>query len=133
MSENLDLVRSIVTPWEHGDYRTVDWADGAIEYVHGDGPAPGRWIGITGMGEGWREMLSVMVGHRVEAYEFRQLDGDRVLVLFHLRGVGKTSGLDLGQIRTSLASLFHVNDGKVTTLVNYVDSAHALADLDLEE
>ena len=85
------------------------------------------------MSEGWREMLSVMTGHRVKAYEFRELDGGRVLVLFHLCGIGKTSGLDLGQLRTSIATLFHVDDGKVTRLVNYIDSACALDDLGLKE
>jgi ketosteroid isomerase-like protein len=133
VSKNLELVRSIVAPWERGDYGTVDWAYPEIEYLHADGPAPGSWIGIAGMTEGWREMLSVMTGHRVEAYGFRELGGGRVLVLFHLRGLGKTSGLDLGQLRTRLASLFCINDGKVTRLVNYVDGDRALADLGLED
>jgi len=133
VSANLDLVRSIVGPWERGDYSSVDWADPEIEYVHVAGPAPGSWVGINGMEEGWGEMLSVMTEHRVEAYEFRELDGDRVLVLFHLRGHGRTSGLDLGRMQAKVASLFHVDGGRVTRLVNYLDRDRALADLGLAE
>jgi hypothetical protein len=41
--ENVDLVRSIYTPQEHGDYSSAEWADAEIEYVIADGPTPGRW------------------------------------------------------------------------------------------
>ena len=48
-------------------------------------------------------------------------------------GRGKTSGLELSQIRTQGAHLFHIRDGKVIKLVNYLwDRERALADLGLE-
>ena len=37
--------------------------------------------------------------YRVEADEYRELDGGRVLVLVHSSGRGKASGLELGQMR----------------------------------
>ena len=65
--------------------------------------------------------------------EYRELDGERVLVLIHHRGRGKASGLELGQILTKNAALFHVRDRKVTRFVAYWDRDRALADLGLSE
>ncbi len=84
------------------------------------------------MAEGWREVLSILAGHRVAADQYRELDGDRVLVLFHLRGRGKASGVDLGQMNARVATLFQLRDAKVVRLVNYLDVDSALADLGLE-
>jgi ketosteroid isomerase-like protein len=132
VSANLDLVRSIYTPWERGDFSSVGWAHPEIEFVIVGGPSPGTWTGLAGIAEGTREFLSAWEDLRAEADEYRELDNERVLVLAHWGGRGKTSGLDLGQMSTNVASLFHVGDGKVTRLINYVDRNRALADLGLE-
>jgi hypothetical protein len=81
--ENVDLVRSIYTPQEHGDYSSAEWADPEIEYVIADGPTPGRWTGLAGMAEGWRGFLSAWEEFRPEVDEYRELDDERVLVLSH--------------------------------------------------
>ena len=46
-------------------------------------------------------------------------------------GRGKTSGLELSQIRTQGAHLFHIRDGRVTRLVRYLNRDRAFADLGL--
>jgi ketosteroid isomerase-like protein len=131
-SENLDLVRSIFADWERGDFTSAAWADPAIEYVFADGPSPGRWTGLAGMAEGEREFLSTFENFRIEADEFREMDDERVLVLHHVSGRGKTSALDLAQVpNNGGASLFRVRDGKVTRFVGYFDRERALADLGL--
>jgi len=91
VSANLDLVRSIYAAWERGDYRSADWADPDIEYVQLDGPSPGSWVGLPGMAEAWRGILSSWEELRVEAEEYRELDGERVLVVNHFSGRGKAS------------------------------------------
>jgi ketosteroid isomerase-like protein len=131
MSENLDLVRSIYAAWEHGDYSSADWAHPEIEYVHADGPAPGSWTGLTGMAAGFRDFLSAWDDWRIEAEEYRELDDERVLVLYRRSGRGKASGLEVGQISSMAANVFHVRNGKVTRLAVYWDSGRALADLGL--
>jgi hypothetical protein len=50
------------------------------------------------MAEGFRDSISVWEEWRVEADEYRELDGERVLVLDHYSGRGKTSGLEVGQM-----------------------------------
>jgi ketosteroid isomerase-like protein len=131
-SPNLDLVRSIYAAWERGDFSATEWAQPEIEYEHADGPSPGSRTGVAGMGEGWRDFLTVWEDFRIEGDEYRELDDERVLVLAHFSGRGKTSGLAVGQMRTKGASLFHIRAGKVTRLVTYFDSEHAFADLSLD-
>jgi hypothetical protein len=65
--------------------------------------------------------------------EYLELDGERVLALVHLSGRDKASGVQLGEIRTKAANLFHIRDGKVTRLVLYADRERGLAELGLSE
>ena len=132
MSENLDLVRSIVADWERGDFTSAEWADDKIEFVLPDGPDPGSWTGIAAMGEAWGRRISTAESFRIEAEEFRELDDERVLVLTPVGGRSKTTGLDLEQMSRKGATLFHIRNGKVTRLVPYFDRDRAFADLGLE-
>ena len=130
-SANVNLVRSILAAWERGDYSSAEWAHPEIEYVIADGPSPGRWTGLAGMAEGARSWLSAWEEFRIASDESRELDDERVLVLHHASGRGKTTRLEVARMQTKGASLFHVRDGKVTRLVAYFDCELALADLGL--
>jgi hypothetical protein len=132
MSENLDLVRSIVADWERGDFTSAEWADDKIEFVLPDGPDPGSWTGIAAMGDAWGRRISTAESFRIEAEEFRELDDERVLILTPVSGRSKTTRLDLGQMSTKGATLFHISNGKVTRRVPYFDRDRAFADLGLE-
>ena len=133
MSANLDLVRSIYAAWERGDYFSGpgEWVHPEIEFVVPDGPEPGSWTGLAGLLDGARAILNAWENWRPEADEYRELDNERVLVLFHGTGRGKTSGLEVAQVAGNGANLFVVHDGKVTRLVAYWDRERALADLGL--
>ena len=133
MSENLDLVRSIYADWQLGDFSSTEWAHPKLEYILADGPSPGRWTGLAGLAQGSREILSAWAEFRMAADDYRELDDERVLVLDHNIGRGKASGLEVGEMRSLGASLFHIDDGRVTTLVQYFDRDRALADLGLKE
>jgi ketosteroid isomerase-like protein len=132
-SANLSLVRSICASWARGDFSSSEWAHPEIELVlSGEGPTSGSWTGWEGMAQGWRDWLSAWEDVRVEADEYRELEGERVLVLTHYSGgSGKASGLELGQIHGAGVAPFHIRDGKVTRLVLYVDRERALADVGL--
>ena len=131
MSANLDLVHSIYAAWEHGDYSSADWAHPAVEFVTADGPSPGSWKGFAGLAEGARSWVTAWEDFRIEANEYRELDDSRVLVIHDYTGRGKTSGLELGRMRSKRATLFHLQKSKVTKLVQYWNAEHALADAGL--
>src|SRR5207244_11434882 len=98
MSANLDLVRSIFADWERGDYGSVEWAHPEIEFVIADGPTPGSWTGLAGMTEGARSRLSPWEDYRFVVDEYRELDDERVLAIFHRSGRGKTRRRDIAQM-----------------------------------
>jgi hypothetical protein len=75
--------------------------------------------------------LDAWEDYRAEAEDFRELDGERVLVLQRYSGRGKASGLEIEQMGSMGAALFQLRGGKVTRLVLYTDRERALADLGL--
>ena len=87
---------------ERGDYSSAEWAYPEIGLVIADGPIPGSWTGVAEMAEAWREALSAFEELRGEADEYRALDEERVLVLMHFSGRGKTSGMEVGVRRGRL-------------------------------
>jgi ketosteroid isomerase-like protein len=134
-SANVELVRSIYAAWERGDYSHGEWAHPEIEIVLVlvGGPAPGSWKGLAATAEGFREWFSAWEGVSTRVDEYRTLDAERVLVFQGFGGGrGKRSGLELADMATEGANVFHVRDGKVTKLVTYWDRDRALADLGLE-
>ena len=133
MSANIDLVRSIYADWERGDYSSPEWAHPEIEYTYVGGPSPGTWTGLRAMSEGFRDWFSAWEGVRTRVDQYRELDGERVLVLHRFSGGrGKRSGVELGDLDTGGAGVFRVCDSKVIELVMYWDRDRALADLGLE-
>jgi ketosteroid isomerase-like protein len=133
VSENLDLVRSICSAWERGDFASADWAHPEIESGWADGPSPGSRVGLAAMAESERDFLNAWADVRLAVGEYRELDAERVLVFIRASGRGRTSGLDLGQMGKTAACLFDIRDGKVIRLVNYWNRDRALADLGLGE
>ncbi len=130
-SSNVDLVRSIYERTSRGDFSTPDWADPNIELELVDGPQPGSWSGIAGLAEAFRAILDTWDDFRIEADEFRELDGERVLVLDRYGGSARASGIQLSAIQPRGVSLFHVHAGRVCRMVIYWERDSGLADLGL--
>jgi ketosteroid isomerase-like protein len=131
--ENVELVRSIYAAWGRADFSSLDWAHPEIEYVIVDGPEPGSCTGPTEMARAMRNIPSTWENARIEADKYGELDDERVLVLNHLSGRGKTSGIEVGLMQRNGAAVLHIRDGKITRYVSYNDRDHALADLGLAE
>ena len=131
--ENVELVRSICEPWVRGDFDSVDWAHPEIEYVIADGPTPGRWTGLAGLAEGWRDFMSAWQNYTAEAEDYLEIDHDHILVALQGTGRGKTSGVELSHMQSRGANLFQIREGKVVRLVTYLDLAKALEAVGLSE
>jgi len=132
MSDNLDLVRSILASWERGEMISDQWSEWAhpeIEMVVVGGPEPSSHTGLADAAPSIEAFLNLWDDYRVKADEYRELDDERVLVLTSQSGRGRGSGVETSQAR---ATLFHIRDGRVTRRVNYWDRDRAVADLGLE-
>jgi len=85
------------------------------------------------MAQGARGIFDAWEDFRVEVEEYRELDGDRVVVFIHGSGRGRASGVELGPLWDSGAFLFDLRDGEVTRHVFYWNRERALALLGLGE
>jgi len=135
VSSNLDLVRSMYTAFERGDFTNADWADPAIEYVIAEGPEPRTFRGLAGLAEAMRNLFGDFEDVSAEAEEYRELDASHVLVLARGFGRGRRSGVSASPdspFSSRVAEVFEVHGGKVTRIVVYYDRDRALADLGLE-
>jgi ketosteroid isomerase-like protein len=127
MSTNMQLVREIYDRWERGDWQGYEWADPEIEFVIADGPDPRRIVGRDAMNREWRDFLGAWTDYSIEGEEFRELDGDRVLVLLHAKGHGKSSGAAIAPMVG--ANIFTIRAGRVARLAIYFDHRSALSEL----
>jgi ketosteroid isomerase-like protein len=133
MSANLDLVRSIYADWERGDFfKRTDWAHPEMEGVWVGGPEPRSRKGLADVAAEQREFLRAWRDFRVVPVDYRELDGERVLALTRRTGRGRTSGVEVGELWSKAANVFHIRDGTAIRLVFYWDRDRALADLGLE-
>jgi ketosteroid isomerase-like protein len=131
-SANLQLVRSVYAAWERGDWSSVEWAHDQIELeAVGLPDVDETWHGLAGIAAGWRRWLSAWEDYSVKADEYVELDDERVLVLIHVTGRGRSSGLDVEQMHAEGANVFHIRGGKVLRIVAYVGRDRAFADLGL--
>ena len=134
MSENLDFGRSIYADWDRGDFSADRSADPKIEYARlAWGPDDGVSTGPDGRASVFRSWLGAWRGGKLVTEDYLEVDGERVLVPYHFTGRGKTSGMEIGQLRTVGAHVFQMRDGMVARLTVYADRDRALTDRGLEE
>ena len=101
--ENVEIVRSICAAWDRGDYSAVEWADPDIEFVARRRTVTGQLEGAGGHGRGLARLAERVGRFPQQVDEYRELDDERVLVLFRCSGRGKTSGMDLAEMHPLMA------------------------------
>ena len=130
MSEaNVELVRSIFSRWEHGDFSSVDWADPNIEFTI---PGPDSHVhrGVESMGRAWAEWLGAFDEFSVVGENFHDA-GNRVVVQQIFRGTGKGSRIPIDEIPG--AAVLTLRDGKVTRFEGHTTLEAALASAEIED
>jgi ketosteroid isomerase-like protein len=126
MSEaNVEIVRRIYDGWSRGDFSNAEFFADDIDFDMVDWPAAARSRGVTAMAQTWRTSLGAWDDFRSFPTEYIDC-GDRVLVLNHIEGRGKESGVD---VSAETASVFTFEAGKVVRLALHwdVDAARRAA------
>jgi ketosteroid isomerase-like protein len=126
--DDLERARRAWDALNRGDF------DAVLEYVHpdiewrpalGPGGAEGRVYRGRDAYERWlrTELLEVWEEFRAENMEFRELPGNRILLLGELVVRGKASGLEM---RTPFGQIAYLRDGMAVRLDAFADHATAL-------
>jgi ketosteroid isomerase-like protein len=102
------------------------------EFVSALSPAEGRrsYIGIAGMREWAEDVDSVWADFRIEVEDVREIDDGRVLVLYRVTGMARTSGVPLN---TRTGQVWTFRNGKLWRNESYSDPSEALEAAGLSE
>src|SRR4029077_11086188 len=92
--ENVEMLRAVYDRWARGDFWTPEPFDPEVESVWpAEVPDVGTYYGLDGLVQGTREFLSAWDSVSFDPDRFIDL-GNRVLVLFTVRGRGKGSRVE---------------------------------------
>jgi ketosteroid isomerase-like protein len=120
---NIEFLRDVYADWGRGEYRRQDIFDPAVEFVT-DAPERRTYRGRAGVRQGWRSWLAAWNDFTTEAEDVIPVGACRYVVLVHLSGRGKESGVP---IEADAANIVDVVDGKITRLELFMDRHRALA------
>jgi ketosteroid isomerase-like protein len=124
---NVELLNRAYEDWRRGDFTRNDMFHPEVEFVT---YLPRRsYHGHAGVTEGWFDFLAAWNDFTVEAREIIRGKGSRNLVLVHLRGRGKESGLP---IESEGANVVELRDGKIVLFELHWDRDEALAGAGLD-
>ena len=95
-----------------------------------------QYVGASQQYQATRNMAKVkkLIGQQGEEYrvvgqDFRDLDGDQVVVLSRIEGRGTGSG---GLVDAAMGQIFDFRDGKIARVRTYLDHGEALEAAGLE-
>jgi ketosteroid isomerase-like protein len=117
---NVEIILSV--------YDRVARGEGAADLFHPDVewsmPHPGGEAhGLAELGTFWRDYEATWEDREIELEDVRELDGERVLVLFTERARGRASGVET---QASPGAIWTLRDGKIAGFRAWIDRADAL-------
>jgi ketosteroid isomerase-like protein len=135
VSENVELTRRAWEAFNNRDF------DELLRYIHPElewrpAQGPGGPEGTIYRGreeyERWiyDEVVPAWESFRAEDLDIRELDDGRILILGHLRGKGRASGVE---VTAPFGQIAEVRDGMAIRLTGYLDHESALAAAGLTE
>jgi ketosteroid isomerase-like protein len=131
--ENVEIVRRILTEWEHGDFRApaklLD-PEIAFETFMPDANENVVAHGSTEFQAFTRDWLAQWRDYRIVAEEFQEVGQDKVFVSVRQIAVGRHSGVEVESAGFSVWTLQH---GKVINLSLHYDRDKALKAAGLKE
>lgn len=130
MSESTDIefLRSVYADWARGNYTRGDLFDADVEFVT-DFPEQGVFRGPESVSHGWGDFLAAWQDFTTAAEEIIAAAPGRYIVLVHLSGIGRESGLP---IEASSANIVDVRHGRIARLELVFDRAAAFESVGLK-
>jgi ketosteroid isomerase-like protein len=130
--ENVDVVKEFTRLFEEGDREA--WRDYFAPDVVWDTsassmPSAGVFHGHEGMERFFRDWLGTWTEYEMVAREFVDA-GDSVVIVFHQRGTGRESGI---QIERDFFGVYDLRESKVVRYRQYESRAEALEAAGLSE
>jgi len=131
--ENVEIVRRVAEAWQRGDFEGfLCLLDPEIEWLTGTerGMGSTAYHGHEGVRESWNHWRTEFEDIWVETGEVRDLGGERVLRLAHIRFRGPASGI---VVESQLALVQTLRDGKIVRSMDYLSHQEALKAVGLTE
>jgi uncharacterized protein len=135
VSSNAELTRQAWDAFNRGDYETqLQLMHPELEWRPAQGPGGPEGSIYRGRQEYARwiheEVIPVWESFRGENLDIRELPDGRVLILGHIRGKGRASGVE---VTAPFGQIAEVRDGMAYRLVGYLDHESALEAAGLSE
>jgi ketosteroid isomerase-like protein len=126
---NVEFLHDLYADWARGNFRRTDVFDPALVFVT-DYPERATYYGLEGLREGWLGWLAAWDDFTTEAEEFISAGNGCFLVVVHLTGRGKESGVPIDAHAFNVVKLV---EGKIVRLELHMQREDALEAAGLSE
>jgi ketosteroid isomerase-like protein len=127
--DRVEKLKELYADWGRGDYSRTDFLHPEFELMYGsDFLDEGDYKGQAEAARGWQQWLSQWSFWSSTATGY-EVVGERVLVLIDVKGIAKSSGIELGY---SSANVWEFRDGMPWRLTLFTQPETARRELGLD-